>query len=511
VRSALIAALATAAVAGCAAEPPIVGHRPISHALATPGETALGRLMTPAARAHPGLSGFALLASGRAAYEGRYALATHAQKTIDVQYFLWQNDASGRLLLAALIDAARRGVRVRILLDDLHVDGRDAQLAALDGQPNIAVRLFNPFLPRWTHLPDLVFDFARVNHRMHNKAFIVDNAVAIVGGRNIGDPYFSVSEQGANFRDLDLFAAGPIVGAVSAQFDSFWNSPWAVSVGRLDPDRPEADRRAAIAAALRRSPPENPRFPFTANLAPQSLDRLVRDLPARLTWGRARLIADGPDKPMTSDRAVVEAVRGQIERTATHDLLIESAYFVPADGLMRNLCALAAQHVKVRILTNSLASNDATAAFAGYAKHRKDLLRCGVALYELRADAGFVRREWTWLTGRSLAMLHSKATVIDGRGVIIGSFNMDPRSAHINTEMALLIDSPELAAETAAIVEHDMQPGNAWRLTLDRDGDIVWTGETAGRAVRQHQEPDSGFWLRMRAKILSLLPIDRQL
>lgn len=476
-----------------------------------PARTALGRLVAPAARAHPGQSGFALLASGRAAYEGRYALATHAQKTIDAQYFLWQDDASGLLLLAALIDAARRGVRVRILLDDLHAEGRDAALAKLDGQPNIAVRLFNPFLPRWTHLPDLLFDFERVNHRMHNKAFIVDNAVAVVGGRNIGDPYFSASEQGANFRDLDLFAAGPIVRAVSEQFDRFWNSPWAIAVDRLDPDHPPTDRLAAMAADLRRSPPENPRFPFTAHLAPQSLDRLVDDLPARLIWGPARLIADDPDKPATSDRTVVRAVRGQIDHAASHELLIESAYFIPGEGMTGALCGLAAQHVDVRILTNSLSSNDTTPAFAGYAKRRKALLRCGVRLYELRADAGFVRREWTWLNSRSLAMLHSKVTVIDRRKVIIGSFNMDPRSAGINTELALLIDSPALADRAAAIVERDMGPRNSWRLTLDRDGGIVWTGETDGRPVRLHREPNTGFWLRARAKILSVLPIDHQL
>lgn len=494
-------------LSGCATAP--VGHEHVpSYALKESDRTFLARLVSPGEQSDPGLSGFELVSSGREAYEARYALALRAERTLDVQYFVWENDASGRLLLAALIDAARRGVRVRILLDDLYLAGRDSQLAAIDGYPNIEVRLFNPFRSRWAHLPDFLFDFARVNHRMHDKAFIADNAVAIVGGRNVGDAYFSASGEGANFRDLDLFAAGPIVRAVSANFDEFWNSPWATSIHRLDsePTRPRDLR--AVAEDLRRPLPKNPKFPFEADLTPPSLDRLLVALPNRLTWAEARLLADDPDKTETSDPKVARSVQKKLDWSVSREALIESAYFIPAGYRLQHLCSLTARGVHVRVLTNSLASNDEVSAYAGYKKYRKDLLRCGVELHELRADAGFVEQEWTWLDTHSAAMLHSKATVLDRRDVLIGSFNMDPRSATINTEMVLFIRSPDLAAKVAALIERDMSLDNSWWIRLRPDGDIVWIGRKNGQIAEYHDAPNAAFWRRVQAKVLSLLPID---
>jgi putative cardiolipin synthase len=504
----LISALLLAA---CAVEPPVEGHTDVTTALPDPATTALGQRAARLAAAHPGKSGFELVSSGREAFAGRYAFAAKAQKTIDVQYFLWNPDASGRQLVAALIAAADRGVRVRMLLDDLYLEGKDNGLATLNAHPNIEIRLFNPFISRATHLPDFILDFARIDHRMHNKAFIVDNAVAVVGGRNIGDPYFSANEA-ANFRDLDLFAVGPIVQQVSANFDAFWNSNWARGVHGVDDARPSPEEVAAQTERLKQKIAGDTNFPFADAITPGNLDRLVAGLPQRLVWGKAELLADLPDKPATSEPGIIEGLRAEIGGKLQSDLLIEAAYFIPAEHGVESLCKLRQRNVAIDVLTNSAATNDELSAYAGYAKYRKDLLRCGVNLYELRPDAGFVREQWTWLEGRSTAALHTKAVVFDDHQVLIGSFNLDPRSRDLNTEMAVLVDSPELAQRVSRFIRSGMAPKNAYRLSLDKDGDsIVWEAETDGQTKRFTDEPDLDVLRRLGVDVLTVLPIEGQL
>jgi cardiolipin synthase C len=506
----LVASLAALLLAACAVAPVGPPHRMASHALRNPETTALGKLFEALAQRHPGLSGFDLITSGRTAFEARYAFARLAQRTIDAQYYLWEGDASGRLMLKALLDAADRGVRVRLLLDDLDLEGADVSLAELGAYPNVEVRLFNPFVARSDHAVDFLLDFARVNHRMHNKAFIVDNTIAVVGGRNIGDHYFSVDDS-SNFRDADLFAAGAIVREVSESFDAFWNSPWATSVHVLVPERPTKDELAAMTTRLRQDVDGVSSFPFKTQLDEPDLEHLVTTVPGRLIWGRATLLADRPDKPETEEPGVAEALRAKIGGTLSQELLLETAYFVPAGNGTRHLCGLVRRGVQVRVLTNSLASTDMPETYAGFMRYRDDLLRCGVELHELRPDAAFAWHEWTWLHERSEAELHTKAVVFDRKEVMIGSFNMDPRSAHLNTELAILVESPALAAKVAAFIESGMSLANSLRLELDGDDDVVWLAEDHGDVVRWQSAPAAGAWRRLKADFLSLLPIEELL
>jgi cardiolipin synthase C len=502
--------LCLAFLAACAVAPVGPPHRVASHALGEPETTALGRVFAREARNHPGLSGFELVTSGREAFEARYGLARLAERTLDVQYYLWVGDATGRRMLQALLDAADRGVRVRLLLDDVNLEGKDINLATLNAHPNISVRLFNPFAFRDHHAVDYFVDFARVNHRMHNKAFIIDNSVAIVGGRNIGDQYFSVNGQ-SNFRDVDLLTAGPVVRDVSTHFDEFWNSSWATSIHVVTDDRPAPEELKAMTERLHRKIAEDTAYPFKTNLGEPALERFVAQLPGRLVWGKATVFADSPDKPETSEAAVVAGLREEIRDRLRSELLLEVAYFVPAGNGTAHLCELVRRGVQIRVLTNSLASTDEPAAYAGFMNHREALLRCGVELHELRPDAKFVERDWKWLKGRSEAELHTKAAVFDRREVMIGSFNMDPRSARLNTELAVFVDSPELAAKVANFIGTGMALGNAYRLQLDGDGDVVWiAGERDGEVTFEH-EPGIGFWPRLGVRLISLLPIEELL
>jgi putative cardiolipin synthase len=490
-------------------EPPGPPHRVTAYALEVPASTPLGVVFEGEAGQHPGLSGFDLIASGRTAFEARYGFARLARRTIDAQYFVWADDATGRNMLLALIEAADRGVRVRLLLDDLGLAGTDKTLALLAAHPNLQVRIFNPFASRELHLVDFLFDFERVNHRMHNKAFVVDNTIAVVGGRNIANQYFATDTE-ANFRDLDLLIAGPIVRDVSQVFDDFWNSPWARSIHRLDQERPSPEAARVFEAGLR-APADDQSFPFRTRLDEPFLEGLVTTVARRLIWGKARLLADRPDKPQTSEPAIIEDLRAKLGGKISQELLLESAYFVPAGGSTERLCSLAARGVHIRILTNSLASTDEVSTYASFMRHRETLLRCGIELHELRPDAGFIRREWTWLRTPSAAELHTKAAVFDRETVMIGSFNLDPRSRYLNTEIAVLVESRALASKVVAFIGAGMDLGNSFRLSLDADGDVEWTARDESGEQHFHQAPVTGPWRRFKAEFLSLLPIEEQL
>jgi putative cardiolipin synthase len=300
------------------------------------------------------------------------------------------------------------------------------------------------------------------------------------------------------------------VQQVSANFDAFWNSAWARSIRSIDRDRPTAEEVERLVGQVEEKNAEDEGFPFADMLEPTKLDRLVQELPQRLVWGDAQLLADLPDKPSTSQPALVDELRAKVGGSLHSELLIEAAYFIPADRGVENLCRLRARDVTIDILTNSAATNDELSAYAAYAKYREDLLRCGVNLYELRPNAGFIRKQWTWLNGRSTAALHTKAVVFDRRQVLIGSFNLDPRSRNLNTEMALLIDSPALAAQVTRFIRTGMAPENAYRLELDGD-ELVWKAENKEETARLTDEPDLGFWRSLGVHLLSLLPIDGEM
>jgi cardiolipin synthase C len=494
----------------CATRPRPDYPRTVSTAFEDPASTRLGQFLGPAADEHPGLSGFSLLSHGREAFIVRLALADLTERSLDMQYYVWDGDTTGRIIVDRVMKAADRGVRVRLLVDDPYYKASDSVIAALDAHPNVEIRLFNPLTNRsWSAL-DFIVDFGRVNRRMHNKLMVADNAAAIVGGRNIGDIYYGVNTT-ANYRDLDVLALGPVVRDLSGVFDRYWNSPSTVPIaavvdrayGAADLDAILIRLREAIAAAD---------YPYPID---QDLDELAArgaELRDNLVWAHGRIIADDPETIARGKESddVVEFIRGRVAQLK-EELLVESPYFVLPAGAQATVKALHERSVRVRVLTNSLASNDMLLAHSGYAKTRRRLLENGMELYELRPDTDAFRPGWSLLSGRSPAALHTKAMAFDREAVFIGSFNLDPRSAVINTEAGLYIESPELAERLLAYMATGVVPANSYRVLVDPNGEIVWETVRDGQRVRYRDEPETGFRRRFVADLLKVLPIDSQL
>ena len=486
---------------------PSLEGRIVSTAATDTQETQLGRAVGPLLEAHPNLSGIFPLRDARDAFAARVRLAERAQRTLDVQYYIWRRDMTGTLLFQALHDAADRGVRVRLLLDDNNTPGLDPILAALDSHRNIEVRLFNPFVIRKPRIGYLI-DFFRANRRMHNKSFTADNQATIVGGRNVGDEYFGATEV-TLFVDLDVLATGPIVNEVSGDFDRYWNSPSSYPVERLFP-RVSAKESANLAAAAKR-----------VEAAPEAVDyvRAMRDSPfthqlmartLQFEWAVTYIVSDDPLKGL--GRAKPEELFPQrlkaIVGEPVRELELVSAYFVPTEAGVNALVGFAKNGVKVKVLTNALEATDVPAVHAGYAKHRKELLRGGVQLHELRrqsvADTGG-RHIGVW--GSSGSSLHAKTFAVDGARVFVGSFNFDPRSAKLNTELGFVIESPTLAQDIertfATRVPHD-----AYQVQLSDKGQLYWTARGSDRTIRYDKEPGTNVWQRASVWFISFLPID---
>ena len=430
-----------------------------------------------------------------------------AERSLDMQYYVWDGDTTGRIIVDHVMKAANRGVRVRLLVDDPFYKASDFVKAALDAHPNVEIRLFNPLANRRWSILDFIFDFGRVNRRMHNKLMVADNAAAIVGGRNIGDIYYGVNTI-ANYRDLDVLAVGPVVRDLSGVFDRFWNSPSTVPIATIV-DR--AHSTADLDAILIRLHEEIAAadYPYPIN---QDLDQLAArgaELRDDLVWAQGRIIADDPETVArgTESDDVVEFIRVRVARVK-EELLVETPYFVLPAGAQATVKALHERNVGVRVLTNSLASNDMLPAHSGYAKTRRRLLENGMELYELRPDTDAFRPGWSLRSGRSPAALHTKAMAFDREAVFIGSFNLDPRSAVINTEAGLYIEGPELAKKLTDYMATGVVPANSYRVLLDPNGEIVWETVRNGQMVRYRDEPDTGFRRRLVANLLKLLPID---
>ena len=481
-------------LAGCASLPSHV-ERSRSVAL-TPGEdTRLGRLV--AANAAPDeLSGIRLLATGAEALQSLLALADRAERTLDIQYYLIAPDASGRLLLSHVRAAAARGVRVRILVDDLNTAGEDGRLLSLGASPHIEVRLFNPFaggrLALWSRVLFALNDIPRINHRMHNKLFVADNALAITGGRNIGDQYF-VRDGQSNFVDLDVIAAGPVVPQLSASFDAFWNSRFAYPVATV---AQAGEREPGIATP--EVPPAGPEATW-----------LARDLDAgvlALQWMPATVLADRPAKIAADDadggtQTIADTI-ASLMRAATREVVVISPYFVPGREGVALMHELRSRGVRLRILTNSLASTDAPLVYDGYRRYRRELLRLGVELYEVRPRLGS-RRPRFHPFRRSLASLHAKALVIDGRTVFVGSLNMDGRSRRTNSELGLVMRSPEVAQQVTALFD-DFSTDGSYRLSLAPPGETLeWRCDEDGSPRTWHRDPEAGAMQRLILGILA--------
>ena len=555
-------ALLVLAFGGCGGLPKDV-NRPVSTALDTAGEptelaTIVQQLRQKAGARHA--SGFSLLSGPQEAYGSRLALVQSAQKTLDLQYYAIHADASSAHLLRSVVNAARRGVRVRILLDDFHSTGRNALVMRMAFEPNIEMRMFNPVAgPRASFLGRMwgaVSDFSRVQQRMHNKLFLADNMMGVTGGRNLGDAYFGKAEA-ENFVDLDVLAIGPIVADMSRSFDSYWNNPRAYPVQSLV-SREELDRlRAQVrssgekAGAEAGSPGSTTPADSPSASSPQ-WDTQPMDLrTVDFIWAPAAMLVDEPTKiplegdepppsaairagttpgahpeasdtpqappapaaPVSSGDTVVDGLLTLMDRTR-RELLIISPYFVPGDDMKRAFARARQRGVRVRLLTNSLASNDAPIAHVGYARHREDLLAMGVELYELRSEQAGLRSAFgssgASAAGASRSMLHSKVMVVDGRIVVVGSMNLDLRSQLHNTEIALLIRSRALAAEAAQQIDTAMREG-AWHLQRSADGDLVWRAPQGSGLEDAHTDPDSSLALRLLLKLLGPLAPDHLL
>lgn len=496
-------------LAGCATAPALENRTP-SHALATSesAATSLGKADARLSAAHPGKTGIHTLPNPREAFAVRALLAQAAQRSLDIQYYIWHKDLTGTLLFESLRAAAQRGVRVRLLLDDINTSGLDPTLAALDSDPNIEVRLFNPFFirsPRWINY---LSDFSRLNRRMHNKSFTADNQVTIIGGRNIGDEYFGAADD-VVFTDLDVLAIGPVVKDVSRSFDSYWNSRSAYPVSLLMASATPAelqkltDEASTLKLDTRASA-------YVKALHDSSLMRQLTDGTIELQWATTHMVSDDPRKGLGQVPAN-ELLGYKLERaigTPQSHVELISSYFVPTKAGMNDLIALAKRGVKVKVLTNSLEATDVAAVHAGYAKRRKPLLEAGIKLYEMRSQSPAGQRKRRTDPFRSSgSSLHAKTFSVDGSRVFIGSFNFDPRSAKLNTELGFVIDSPELARAIAKSFDNKV-PNIAYEVHLSETGDLYWTEQKDGKEIRHNTEPGASLWRRAVVDFLSVLPID---
>ena len=473
--------------------------------------TSLAAAVRPRVAAHLGQSGLHTLLDGREALAARLALADAAQRSLDVQYFIWNKDMSGKVLLEHLFRAADRGVRVRLLLDDLGTMPSDATLLTIDSHPNIEVRMFNPVALRSPRLLGLIADFGRINKRMHNKSFTADGQASIVGGRNIGDEYFEAHAV-MNFADLDVLVIGPVVKEVSDEFDLYWNNQSSIPIAALARQNTTPEQFAAQRAALIAYHETAADSAYAQSLRDSKFARQIRNRSVPYYWGKATIVEDHPDKVATSadktETHLAPQLRKVVDQTK-RELFLVSPYFVPGKKGVELLSAVRQRGVRVVVITNSLASTDGVAVHSKYQLYRKRLLQAGVELYEIKPTAGARERRpgsFRGLTGSSSAGLHAKTFAFDRRIGFIGSYNLDPRSSKLNTEMGVLFNCPALAKRLPENTQRDLIR-NAYRLELDRNH-LVWVTREGYQQVRYNSEPEAGLWKRIKAQILSWLPIE---
>ncbi|WP_211613665.1 phospholipase D family protein [Paraburkholderia haematera] len=520
---------ATACLTACATKPPATAFdRPVTHALPATETTPLHTALAPLEAAHPNESGFRVLSSGTDALQMRIALARAATKTLDMQYYIANEDTTGKLLLGAALYVADHGVKVRMLVDDLNFDDIDRTMAGLNSHDNIDIRVFNPFGSAQEGMVESTTNvFTQIGHftrRMHNKSMIADNQLAIVGGRNLGDEYFSASET-LQFRDLDVLAAGPITADVSASFDDYWNSSIAYPLRVLNKQKFDAKELDQTRDDLRQHWRTNA-DPYNAKpLNATPLASQIANDQLGLTWAPAEFKADRPEKiehPSPDYVSPPMQRLGELMRDAQKDFLIISPYFVPHETGVKAAGELTHRGVRIAVLTNSLAATDAVAVQAGYSPFRVPLLQQGVELYEYKPQQKASR---TGLIGsNSRTSLHAKTYVIDRKILVIGSMNLDPRSANLNTEQTLVIHSPPLAEQVAQIFERAIAPEISYRVTLADPAQLaylrsigaplsplVWTDVENGARRTYIFDPQAGFYRNALTGLFSLLPVNAQL
>ena len=516
-------------VTGCATRPPANVAREITHALPADTVTPLSTAVGAASAAHGGLDGVRVLTDGIEALQMRVALAHAATRTLDLQYYIAEEDNTGKLLLGAALYAADHGVRVRMLVDDLNFKDIDKRMAALNQHPNIEIRVFNPFASAdagpLAKLSNLLTDMDKLTHRMHNKAMIADNQIAIVGGRNLGDEYFDASPN-LVFRDLDVFTAGPIVPKISASFDAFWNSSESYPLRALNRQHFDPQDIEKVRADLRRHWQQTADAFNAKPLNATPLAQQIRRGALGLTWAPTELRVDSPRKveaPLDQYESPPIKRLGELVHGARREVLVISPYFVPRDSVVTLTADLVRRGVRVAVLTNGLAATDAPAVQAGYAPYRVPLLRAGAELYEFKPTAG--RGASAGVFGsRSRSSLHAKAYVIDRQTLMIGSMNLDPRSVHLNTELALVIHSAPLAEQVAQLFQRAASPASSYRVRLATPDELtqlratgapasplVWTDEEDGHLVTYNFDPEAGLLRNVETGLFLILPVRDQL
>ncbi|MFO7646728.1 phospholipase D family protein [Halomonas campaniensis] len=512
-RGGWLLALACLLLAGCAAAP-----LPREHSFALPpwevADTALGEWTTRQAADHPGLSGFTLLADGRDAFALRALLTLRAERRLDIQTYLMGDGLTTRVLLLRVLEAAERGVEVRLLLDDFGAVGQGDRLAALDSHPNIQVRVYHPLPVGRGSLATRVLAslpvLGRQHRRMHNKLWIADNALAIVGGRNLGDEYYSASEP-RNFADLDLLTLGPVVAPLSMSFDLYWNHGLAQPIGRYHGAEPDAWRalKGALDAGLREEADSDYFAALRQRQEERDRDRLVDEL----RWGEAEALWDPPGKPAWRGRPpLATTMAGQLWARAEPEesLSLVSAYLVPTAAGSRLLQALAESGVRVVVVTNSLEATDVPVAHGVYAPHRAALVASGVALFELRAEHEGGEEDAIGVPGTSASTLHIKALAVDGERVFVGSANADPRSVWWNSEVGVLAVSRGLVDDFEVLVEGGASPALSYAVLLDDQGRLGWLTQVDDRPVWLEREPGSA-WRHFNAWLSRTLRLERWL
>lgn len=506
----IVLLLAYTLLAGCATRAPLPAP-PVELARQAQPDSVYAPFEARIVAAHGAdASGFRLLERSDAALRYRLMLIDTARHSLDLQYYVWFGDTVGQLMMSRVIAAADRGVRVRILFDDLNsllhdmasIEIRDAMLSRIDSHPNIEIRLFNSWRERslFGRGVEAAADFSRLNRRMHNKQLIADNRTAVIGGRNIGDEYFGMNAA-FGFHDLDVLGVGPVARQASAVFDRYWNSDWVSQVRK-------AGTRAStsmLSQATALEPAAAARLSELSWLQPgYRWETDLSTLYDSLAPGGSVVQADPPSRAPTSHNRMPEAFRA-LMRSAAREVLITNAYIIPDEVFIGDLHELAARGVQVRILTNSLSSHDVPAVNAHYEKWRRRIIEAGADLHELRADAA-VQAELVDLAPLRSAFvgLHTKAMVVDRQKSFVGSMNLDPRSGTINSEMGVIVDSAPLSAELAKRMERDMEPHNSWRLHLDESGALRWRS-SAGELDAQ---PARSFWQRLQNIVFKLFPAD---
>jgi putative cardiolipin synthase len=504
----LLAILSLAACGGL----PKGGARTASTAMKGNERTALAAVVRPRLAAHPGQSGVHSLADAHDAIAARLVLADAARRSLDVQYYIWNKDLVGKVLIERLLRAADRGVRVRLLLDDLGTAPSDDVLLAIDSHPNIEVRMFNPVAMRSPRLLGIVTEIGRLNKRMHNKSFTVDGQVSIVGGRNIGDEYFG-AHAGANFADLDVAVIGPVVKEVSDEFDLYWNHPASIPIASLARQNttPEAmaEKRAALVAHRETAGQSE----YADDVRQSEFARQLRNRNISFSWGRATIVNDNPDKVLSSsaqtETHLAPQLREVVDKTK-RELFLVSPYFVPGKEGVERLAAVRQRGARVVVITNSLAATDGVPVHSKYKLYRKALLQAGVELYEIKPTAGALheRRPGSFRgpTGSGSASLHAKTFAFDRRIAFVGSYNLDPRSSKLNTEMGVLFDCPGLAKRLPVNTERDIDR-NAYRVELVGNR-LEWVTREGNNQVRFDSEPETSLWKRIKVSVLSWLPIE---